>query len=410
MENKETRFRLIVVILLFLCVFSIQVAIFSLPPLFSEIGKEIRLTKAEMGVIFGVAQLGAMFLSFIAGALSDKIGSRWAMGAAMLLVTVGGGLRAFVNSAPGMIAYMFVIGGGVAFAGPNIAKALGTWFPPRDLGKANGIVYSGMTIGAGVGLAAGSSFISPLFGGWRCAVVVLASFSLTIGILWILLFRDKTSDLVTKNSTHDIVGNAKKVFKVKDVWLLGIFFGIFSSGTLAVSGLLPVILEEKGVPRPGELTSIMLWAAAAGSIIGGLASDKIGRRKLLLILFALIMGPTIIALPLATGVPLVITLIISGLTGGAVITILLAIPAEHQKIGPSLAATAVGLMLMFSNAGGFVGPVAAGTLMDWSGSPWVGFAFLGLAYFVAAGVVTTTRETGAKSKQNLSSTPNVTKT
>jgi MFS transporter, CP family, cyanate transporter len=396
MMDQKSSYRWLIVVLLFLIALSVMLTGFVLPPLFSEIAEEIPLTKSQMGIIFGVVPLAPVFFAVLAGGVSDKIGSRWALSASMLMIVAGGGLRAFAGSATELIGCMFLVGVGLSFVAPNVVKALGTWFPPNELGMANGLVGSGLGVGGALGLALSASVMSPAFGGWRGTMLMLAAFTLGVGILFVLLFREGTSQMPAESGKQNMSSNFKKAFKVKDVWLLGAFYGLFGVGMMAVSALLPVILEEKGVPRAGELASLIMWPAIVSTIIGGIASDKVGRRKPFLITSSIVLGVCIPALTVLTGAPLIIILILAGVAQGIILPVLMAIPAEHKQIGITLAATAVGVMFMLTNVGGFFGPVVAGKLIDMSGSPLLAFIVLGAALIVAAGVIVPVIETGTR--------------
>ena len=58
-------------------------------------------------------------------------------------------------------------------------------------------------------------------------------------------------------------------------------------------------------------------------------------------------------------------------------------PVEMPGIGPLFAGTALGILFMIGNAGGFFGPIVTGWLMDTTGSAWSGFIFVVLLLFIA---------------------------
>ena len=98
MEDQRSNFRWLILVLLFLIYFFIFTATNCIPPLFKEIGNEIALTKAGMGMIMGVITLPALFFSLLGGAISDKVGSRWAIGSALIIISLSGAFRATVES------------------------------------------------------------------------------------------------------------------------------------------------------------------------------------------------------------------------------------------------------------------------------------------------------------------------
>jgi MFS family permease len=74
------------------------------------------------------------------------------------------------------------------------------------------------------------------------------------------------------------------------------------------------------------------------------------------------------------------------------------IPVELEEVGHAFAATAVGIIFMIGNTGGFIGPIIAGKIMDISGNNWSGFLLMALALIIAAAVIAPLTETGRKKK------------
>lgn len=406
MENKKSSFRWVVLSLLFFVLFFSVLSMNCIPPLFSEIQQQIPLTKAQMGTVMGMLALASLFFAPIGGALTDKIGCRWSLGGAALLIAGAGACRTFVGSVGELFVCMFFLGAGMAVCGPSIPKALGTWFPPQELAKANGICFSSMGIGGAIAMATAASFMSPAFGGWRGTVVVLGGLCLAMGILWMILYRDKTEGYVQGSKEQNVIGNFKKVLKVKDIWIISIYYGLNMVGLVSIITLLPLTLEENGVTRSGEMVSIMMGTTVVFNILGGVISDKVGKRKPFLILCAVIMGLCIPTFVVFKGAPLVITLIVAGAALGTIAPVMMAIPVELKQIGTALTGTAVGVIFMIGNTGGFFGPVVSGKLMDMTKSPLTGFLFMGVALIISAFVVIPLTETGKKrqSAKNLPST------
>jgi MFS family permease len=190
--------------------------------------------------------------------------------------------------------------------------------------------------------------------------------------------------------------NFKKVLKVKDLWLLSGFYGLNMVGMMALITFLPVSLEERGVEQAGELVAIMLGTTVIFNVLGGILSDKLGKRKPFLIISSVIFGLGILTLATLKGIPLVIALVITGAALGTIAPILMTIPVELEEIGPGLSATAFGLIFMVGNTGGAFGPILSGKLMDLANSHWAGFIFMAVALIMAAGFAVPLRETGKK--------------
>lgn len=400
MKEQKSNFRWLVLVLLFLNNFMGFFSINSIPPLFMEIVEQIPLTKAEMGSIMGIIVLSSLFFAPLGGGISDRIGCRWAAGMGIIIAAIAGALRAYTESSIGLMTCMFFIGAGLSVFAPNMPKALGIWFPRSELAFVNGISTAGLGLGGAVGMATSASILSPAFGGWRETMLVIAGCLLSMGILWMLLYKDRKAEGSTEEKSQSVLKNFKKVFRVKDIWLLSIFYGLHMVGMMAVITFLPISLQERGVERAGELASIMMGMAVIFNILGGIISDKFGIRKPLLILGTIISGLCVFTFSVLSGIPIIIALVIAGAGIGTLVPILFTLPIEIKEIGPGLAATAVGLLLMVGNTGGFFGPLISGKLMDITGSYIASFIFMGAVLIVAAVFAIPIKDTVRKEKQS----------
>jgi cyanate permease len=311
-------------------------------------------------------------------------------------------LRATADSAFALTVCMFIYGAGIAVFGPNMPKALSMWFPKNQLAMANGIAMAGMGLGGAVGMGLAANVMSPLFGGWRSTMIWLGVFMVASAILWMLIFKERAVGEGARGG-QNILANFKSVLKAKDIWLLAIFYGLNMVGLMLVITLLPISLTERGIERAGELVSIQLSMLVVGNIVGGFLSDKVGKRKPFLIVPALIIGICIMVFAEATGLPLIIALVLSGLAVGALAPVLMTIPAEIKEVGPALTATAVGLIFMVGNTGGSLGPILGGMLIDSYGYP-TGFFTMAAALIIAALCIIPLRETGRKKRPSSETT------
>ncbi len=396
MEDSKSGFRWFILFLLCINVFFAFVGTQIIPPLFSEIMKEIPLSAAQMGMVIGVIPLASLFFAPLGGGLSDKLGSRWVFAAGAVFVAAAGGLRYFSTSVVHFTACMFFIGAGIAIFTTLIPKVASTWFPPQELAKANGIGMSSMQLGGAVGMALAVSVLAPAFAGWRGTTVAVALASLAAGILWAIFYLDRPVEGGGVPQEENMAENFKKVMKVREVWLIALVYGIFMVDLMAIVAHLPLTLEQKGVSNAGGYVGLWLIVAVVFNVVGGILSDIFGKRKPFLVFTAIIFGLCIPTFVMVTGAPLVATIIISGAVAGAAVPIIMTIPAEMKQVGPALAGTAMGLIFMLGNAGGFVGPVIAGIIMDASGSPTPAFMFMGVAIIVGGLLALGVPETGQK--------------
>lgn len=408
MNDHESAYRWVILSLLFLLVFFASMAIYSIPPMFKEISVQIPLSKAQMGAVVGVTMLAALFFSPIGGMLGDKVGCRGAIGLGALVVAICGASRCFVGTPNGLIFMMFMLGAGLAIAAPNIPKTLGVWFPSHILAQANGICVAATGSGVAVAMGTAAERLSPAFGGWRGCMVGIGVCSLIMAILWVLFYKEGGDNTVGTTQPRNSSKNFKMVFKDREVMLMATFWGFYMVAVMGLLSLLPVALAERGIQRPGQLVSMMMGTNVLFNFVGGALSDKVGKRKPFLVIPALLAGLCVPLLVVLTGNPLLIAMLLVGACIGTFAPITFIVPVEMERIGTALSGTAVGVIMMLGNTGGFIGPSVAGKLMDMSGAAWPGLIFIAAALLMAGLFVLPITETGKNGdRKNLMSRENI---
>jgi nitrate/nitrite transporter NarK len=352
----------------------------------------------------GVVSLAALFFAVFGGALSDRFGSRMVFGGSILIMAVSGGFRGFAGNAYEFIATMFILGAGAAILGPSLLKALGTWFPSGQLAMANGICISSMGIGGALAMATASKYLSPACGGWRGLMFALGGALALTGILWMVLYKDvpKKAGETVKRNKGNVRENFKKILKIKDVWLIALFYACCNMSLISAISFLPIIFEERGMTKAGEAVAVILGTSVLFNILGGAISDRVGKRKMFLWSSALVFGACVPAFGVFNGGLLIVSLVLAGAAMGTFAPIMMTVPVELEKVGPALAGTAIGFIFMIGNVGGFVGPVLTGKLMDITGTFWSGLLFMTACFIAASLIVVPLRETGKANKERSS--------
>jgi len=363
-------------------------------PLSSEIDSDIGLTLTQLGATIAFFTLASPIFSPIGGVLTDKFGARLVFLIATLIVAAAGAARYFVAGPNQLIALMFVYGVGFACYGPVIPKALSAVFPATEFGKANGIVWSAIWVGSTLAFFFGVNVLSPFFGGWRMLMVAIGGLSAIAAITWALVFRDPVAEDAESDADIGVsqqesgvpqesgFATFRKVLRTGDIVWLSIYYAFCIAALLSILSLLPRVLEDRGLEQPGMLAALLTGTLVASSIMGGMLSDRFGRKPVLavsVIIFALSV-PTLL---IFSGPLLMICLVIAGAAAGPFLPVSTAMPVEMPGIGPLFAGTALGILFMIGNVGGFFGPIVTGWLMDTTGSAWSGFIFVVLLLFIA---------------------------
>jgi NNP family nitrate/nitrite transporter-like MFS transporter len=338
-----------------------------LPPLMGTIGKELSISHALGGLVWGAASLGIVVAAPVGGALVDRYGPRRVAGLAMLAGAVICAARAFCHDPWSLLVTMLLFGMHVGLVAPAIPKALAGHVAPGRLGRANGLALLAYTLGTAVTMLVARTVLVPLFGGWRPVMVAAGGLMAVTGVLFLLLVRDRTV-AARHAALRQILGLARDGQLLRGAFIYFLLFG----GYLALLGLLPRALGETGL-RPAHVgLAVAGWLAGAGvaNYLGPWLSDRLGRRRPFIIIGALVAAAGYGGFALfgvgggALGLAL---LLVAAVGGGCFAPLLLALPLEQPSVGLARAGAALGLLNLVGQVGGFLLSVVAGALVQGAG-------------------------------------------
>jgi ACS family glucarate transporter-like MFS transporter len=158
-----------------------------------EIGQEFAISKIRLGWVFSAFLIGYAGFQIPAGLLARRLGSR----RVLTLLGVWWGffiaLTAMIPRHVGhalliLVAIRFALGAGEATMYPATSQFVERWFPVRERGKANALIFAG--VGLGGGLTPGLVTAIILHHGWRASFAFSACVGLTAGLVWWLLARN----------------------------------------------------------------------------------------------------------------------------------------------------------------------------------------------------------------------------
>ena len=345
-----------------------------MPVLFQEIAQPrdvgLGLTLVQLGVIWGMMPLALALLSIPAGIVADRYGVRWIIGFGVILAAVAGAFRGMSGSFTSLLIGMFLFGVGYAAIGTNIPKFVGTWFQSRELGMANGIVFSAYGIGAAFAIQFGGSLFSAAVGGWRNVLYILGLISLAVGILWLTTVQSPKANEAGNGATRGVAGSQRSLFhglsvalQTRDVWLLVVCQMLYLAGNLGALGYLPMYLVGKGMSKAmaNGYVSIIMYLFVVGATVVPMISDRLGTRKYVYVVTIAAAGLALMSVPFATGPALVAAFVVAGLcSGGYVIPRI--IPVEHPRIGLALTGAAFGIIVSMGFLGGFISPIVGNAI------------------------------------------------
>ncbi len=369
-----------------------------------QVRADLNISLADWGSLWSAVAFGTTLAAILGGALGDRFGIQRTVGLGVVLMGTTLLLRATASGFPSMYVWMFLFGVALALTFPNVPKALGMWFPPQELGLANGVTQAGYGMGGALATVLTPLVIGAL-GGWRNLTYVLGFVSITLGVLWFMTVKDRTPDeppadgpdtTDAEQSGPGALAAIQQVLRIRDVWLLAICYMFFLGGYIGIIGYAPTYFVEEQDMTPtasGFVLSLLMWAFVVGSLVLPALSDRVGLRKIFYIPGMLLTGICMVLAAYATGVSLWIVAIMWGLLGG-VAPIAFVVPLEMERVGPILAGSAVGVALTAGYLGGMLSPIIGMSLVE--RTPLAGFVFWGGCYALSGILFLGLKETGLR--------------
>jgi len=364
---------------------------------------DLELGLRDWGTLWSGISMGALLGAVPAGVLGDRFGVRSVVTIGALAMAAALGLRALAADFATLLAAMVLYGVTLTLVATNLPKAIGLWFPARELGLANGLALGGN--GAGQGLA---TFLAPLLlahvGGWRGLTFAIAFAVAALALVWVATVRDPvraqpaTTPAASGTEAPSIVAGLGSIFRIREVWLLAASYFFFLAGYIGVVGYLPTYLVTVQGFEPaqaGAMLSVVLAAYVVGSLILPAYSDRIGLRRRVYVPGVVVCGIMIIASSMLLGPALVLVLAVWGFAAGG-IALVFAVPLELARVGPALAGSAVGATLMAGFLGGFLSPMIGLALAE--ANPLYAFVFWSGCYALSAACFFLLPETGSRGR------------
>lgn len=375
MREPNQNYKWYILILIVLTdMFIIAIPQMGMSVLAKEISDDLKLNLVQVGIIWGAGGLLGIFTGLLGGMLGDKIGPKRVIIVGTLLGGLLGMARGLAGSFVSMTVIVILIGAVIPIVVINSIKTAGQWFPPHQLGLANGVQAMGMALGFLIGSLFSATAFSPWLGGWRNVLIAYGLIGTLFTIPWI--FSRTIAGATQLTGTSPSLWKAlQHVAGLKNIWLLGLgLFGIGGAiqGTL---GYLPLYLRGVGwqpIQADGALSAFHIISMTFVLPVA-LWSDRLGLRKPFLLVTGLMITSGLALLSFVTGEIVWAAVILSGAMRDAFMAIYLTMVIETDRVGPLHAGTATGFTLAIAGISNIIAPPIGNSLASfWPGAP---FAF-----------------------------------
>ncbi len=355
-----------------------QAAVFAgLAVLAPDLRDRYELSLTQVGVLLGVASLGATLTLLVWGIAADAVGERMTGSLGLLGSALGIGAAAV---APDFVSFVLLLAVAGAFgASINTAtgRAVTSWFAHDQRGFALGIRQTSVPIG-GFAAALGIPPIAELWG-LRAAIVALAGVTLLAAVAALAWLVEGPVHAEARNEPE----TARHPIRDRRIWRLSVGSGALVCAQVAITGFIVIFLESRrgfSATEAGVVLAAINALGVVGRLAAGRRSDRRGGRRLELLrqiagAAAVVLGAVVLLAGAATWILLPALVVGGGLTmawNG------LAVAATLEAAGPRRRGAALGLQQTFLGAAIVVTPLVFAPLVD--ATSWrAGFAVVAAA-------------------------------
>jgi len=249
------------------------------------------INEAGFGILTASFYIPYIFMQIPVGLTVDRLSIRWLLTVMSLVTAFGCCVFGLADGLMMASIGRMLIGFSAAFAFVCSLRLATSWFPPTMLGLLSGLTQSLGMLGAAAGEAPVSFLVSTV--GWRHSMLIIAFLFIALAGLLYQFIQDKPGGHRHEVRTVDrlsILQSLKIILSNRQTWLNALYAG-FLFGPTAVIGeaIGPAYLQYGrglGMHAAAFATGLIFIGWGISGPISGWLSDKIGRRKPLMIISA----------------------------------------------------------------------------------------------------------------------------
>ena len=360
-----------------------------------RIQEDLGIGPIEWGWVTGIFTFAYCVFEIPTGTMGDRLGPRRVLTRIVVWWSAFTALTGAMTSFYPLLLTRFLFGAGEAGAFPNASVVVARWFPPRQRATMSGVVLAASQMGGAIA----PLLVVPIQMryGWRMSFYVFGLAGLVWAAVWYGWFRDSPEEMRGQAATsppksfeapvaasHGFSWRAAS--SSQTVWaLLGVAFCYIYVYNFFQTWFHTFLVKGRGFSEASLLLSALPFVVAVGAnLAGGAASDALTRRHGPKAGRRLIGAGSLAAAAAFTLAAMltqhqVLTVVFLALTYGAITFQQSGVFGVCLDIGGPRAGAMVGLMNTVAQAGGLVGSVLYGYIVDRAGSydaPFIPMAVL----------------------------------
>jgi predicted MFS family arabinose efflux permease len=342
---KTPGYAWVVLFALYMATLSATLNLFKLPPLMTIIQKAFTVDMVKTGDLMSIFSIMGFVLAIPAGYILKRIGIKMTALIAVGAVTIGSALGALATTFAILYLGRFIEGVGMGLIMVTAPFAISVWFPLHNRALPTGLWASSVGIGNVIMLLSAPSLA--ILYKWQSVWWASAGFSALAFILFAILFRMPKQEemdaapVPAPATEEEAAPSLLKGMANRSFWMIGIAFGCYNLVAMAMVTFLPVFLEvvrgysltyDNGVLMHASFVTAFIFGASIFSGPGGgYISDRLGKRKIMVLIPYILMTLTFLFPFTVTGSLIPLYAIVFGIVGGPLAAVLLASVPEVAK-------------------------------------------------------------------------------
>lgn len=312
-------------------------------------------------------------LQVIVGAMMDRIGPRRLVTFAALVCGAGSLLFSMADTLPLAYAGRLLVGIGAAFSFVGALTVIHQSCPPERFSFLSGIVQAGGMAGALLGQAPLGLWVEA--SGWREPLFAAGLMAGLIGLgAWLVLRDPPRPPAGETPQGGGMFRGFGAVVRNPQTWLAAAIGGCLTAPMLAFGGLwgVPFLQASYGFDRAGAaaFTGALFIGWAIGAPLTGWLSDRMGRRRPILVTASALMTLSLLAVVFASPMPKAVLAALLFLNGAASSTMILTFAAARAANSAGATGLALGIVNTCVVGSGAITQPLLGAILDlnWDGT------------------------------------------
>ena len=339
-----------------------------------ELMQEFAIGGAVVGILSALYFYPYVLLQIPLGALLDRLGPRIILGSALLLATGGSIAFGFADSI--FLAYIgrFLIGVGCAAGFLSALTLAGRWFPPNQFALLSGLTMFVAMMSAVMGQAPLAVLVNEI--GWRQSTWALGILGAILATLILVFVRSSPPNTpASKIESWSVMWHGLgRAMTSANVWKIAFVASAMSGPMLTLGGLwgTPYLMSAYDLSKEyaAFLISLIFFGWAFGAPFAGWLSDRLQRRKIVLIAGAAIMTFALLLLIVLPLPPLWLTVSLLAITGASGGCMVCSFALVRETSPVEISGSVTGIVNSMTVASGAILQPVVGWLLDlqWDGT------------------------------------------